>query len=60
MGFFDGMKNQRELEVCFKKMISAFISIAEDTLEEEERLKVETEIKDQGVVTSPAIPSSCY
>jgi len=44
MGYFDGMENQRELEICFKTLVSAFISLSEDLLGQDE---LEMEILEQ-------------
>ncbi len=36
MGHFDGMKNQRQLEISYKKLVSAFIDLAEDLVKREQ------------------------
>jgi len=36
MGYFDGMENKREMETYFKILVSAFISLSEDLLEQED------------------------
>lgn len=41
MGYFDDIEKNKDLEIRFNKMLSAFISIAEDLIEEEERLAAE-------------------
>jgi len=43
MGYFDGMENQREMEIYFKKLVSAFISLSEDLLERESQFEDEKE-----------------
>ncbi|MCL5291218.1 MAG: hypothetical protein M1548_01645 [Actinobacteria bacterium] len=49
MGYFDGMKNQKELEIYFKKLVSAFISLAED-------LDREPDEDEETLIMSPVIP----
>ena len=43
MGYFDGMENQKEMEIYFKKLVSAFISLSEDLLERESKIEDEKE-----------------
>ena len=43
MGHFDGMENQKELEIYFKKLVSAFISLSEDLLQAETQSQYEQE-----------------
>lgn len=53
MGHFDGMKNQTELEISYKKLVSAFVDLAEDLVKQELDL-VKGENGD--MVTTPAKP----
>jgi hypothetical protein len=54
MGYFDGMENQIEKEIYYKKFISAFISLVEDHLGHEN----EQEEKEYGAKVPPAMPPS--
>lgn len=53
MGYFDGMENQKELEIYFKKLVSAFISLSDDLLKEEER-----ERQRQTIPMAPVMPTA--